>query len=88
MFDFTFIYPKLIYILFFREGYESKHVWNKIEETKFIKVVVCININDIIKLVFIIETCGNLKVVIDVRELTRNINQKKTFSKPIQIFTL
>ena len=31
----------------------------------------------ILKVVFIDEKCGNLKLVIDRGELTRNINQKK-----------
>ena len=43
----------------------------------------CINIDDIgnledlPRLVFIDEKCGNLKVVSEGEELTRNINQKK-----------
>ena len=53
-------------------------------ETTFLKVVIGIDIDDIgnledfLKLAFIDEKCGNLKVVIDGGELTRNINQKKT----------
>ena len=55
-------------------------------ETKFTKVNVVIgvdiddigNIEGLLKLVFIDEKCGNLKVVIDVGELTRNNNRKKT----------
>ena len=50
----------------------------------FIKVVIGIDIDDIgnllkdlPKLVFIVEKCGNPKVVIDGGQLTRNINQKK-----------
>ena len=53
-------------------------------ETTFLKVVIGIDIDDIgnlenlLKLVFINKKCGDLKVVIDGGELTRNINQKKT----------
>ena len=32
---------------------------------------------DLLKVLFIDEKCGNLKVVIDDEELSRNINQKK-----------
>ena len=53
-------------------------------KTTFMKVVICTDIADIgnlqhlLKLVFIIEKYGNLTVVIDGGELTRNINQKKS----------
>ena len=36
------------------------------------------NGEDLLKVVLVDEKCGNLKVVIDGGELTRNINQKKT----------
>ena len=36
------------------------------------------NWDDLLKVVFIDEKCGNLKIAIDGRVLTRNINQKKT----------
>ena len=35
------------------------------------------NIEDLSRLKFIDEQCGNLKVINDDGELTRNINQKK-----------
>ena len=35
------------------------------------------NVEDLPKLVFINEECGNLQLVNDGGELTRNINQKK-----------
>ena len=35
------------------------------------------NFLDLLRLVFIHEECGNLKVFFDGEELTRNINQKK-----------
>ena len=42
------------------------------------------NLEDLLRVVLINESCGNLKGVIDGGQLTRNINQKKkTFYKPI-----
>ena len=35
------------------------------------------NLEDLLRIVFIHEECGNLKVFIDDAELTRNINKKK-----------
>ena len=55
----------------------------KSRRLRFPKVVIGIdkehigNLKDLLKAVFIDEECGNLKVVIDGGELTRNINQKK-----------
>ena len=34
-------------------------------------------IEDLLRVVFINEECGNLKVFVDGGELTRNINEKK-----------
>ena len=36
-----------------------------------------VNLEDLLRLVLIYETCRNPKVVVDGEELTRNINQKK-----------
>ena len=36
-----------------------------------------VNLEDLLRLVLINEECGNPKVVIDGRELTRNVDQKK-----------
>ena len=33
------------------------------------------NLEDLLRIVFIHEDCGNLKVFVDGRELTRNINK-------------
>ena len=33
------------------------------------------NLEDLLRIVFIHEECGNLKVLVDGRELTRNINK-------------
>ena len=35
------------------------------------------NLEDLLRKVIIHEECGNLKVLVDGRELTRNINKKK-----------
>ena len=35
------------------------------------------NLEDLLRIVFIHEECGNLKVFVDGGELTRNINKKK-----------
>ena len=35
------------------------------------------NLVDLPRLIFINEECGNLQVVVDGREVTRNINRKK-----------
>ena len=35
------------------------------------------NLEDLLRIVFIHEECGNLKVFVDGRELTGNINKKK-----------
>ena len=35
------------------------------------------NLEDLLKIVFIHEECRNLKVFVDSRELTRNINKQK-----------
>ena len=35
------------------------------------------NLEDLLRKVIIHEKCGNLKVLVDGRELTRNINKKK-----------
>ena len=35
------------------------------------------NLEDLLRIAFIHEECGNLKVFVDGRELTRNINEKK-----------
>ena len=45
------------------------------------------NLMDLPRLMFIDEECGNLKVVVNGRLLTRNINRKKgqTFYKPMDV---
>ena len=45
---------------------------------------------DLPGLIFINQQCGNLKVVVDGGELTRNIKRKKkqTFYKPIDVDSL
>ena len=35
------------------------------------------NLEDLLRIVFIYEECGNLKVFVDGGKLTRNINKKK-----------
>ena len=35
------------------------------------------NLEDLLRIVFIREECGNLKGFLDDRELTKNINEKK-----------
>ena len=48
------------------------------------------NLEDLLRVVFIDEECGNLKVVNDGGELTRNIKQKKKsdFLRCLYIYTL
>ena len=45
---------------------------------------------DLLRLMFIDEECGNLKVVVDGGELTRNINGKKKSDvlKPINVYSV
>ena len=48
------------------------------------------NLEDLPRFVFIEEACGNLKVVNDGVELTRNINQKKSgvSQKPVDVHSV
>ena len=63
-------------------------------ETTFITVVIGIdvdgigNLKDLLKLMFINEKCGNLKVVIDGGEPTRNINEMKTSDVLLDLHSL
>ena len=84
MFDFTiFRICNLIYNFLNRAKKANMYEKKNRERLRSQKVVIGIDINDIgnledlLKVVFIDEKCGNLKVVIDAGELTRNINQKK-----------
>ena len=55
-----------------------------------IKIDDTANLEDLLRVVFIDEECGNLKVLNDGGELTRNINQKKKsdFLRCLYIYTL
>ena len=82
MFDFTiFTICNLIYNFFNRAKKANRYEKKKSGETTFTKIVIGIDINDIgnledlLKVVFIDEKCGNLNL--NAGELTRNINQKK-----------
>ena len=72
MFDFTFISWNLIYIFFDKAKKTNTHVWNEIVETTFINDIG--NWDDFLKLVLIDEKCGNLRVVIDAEERSRQDN--------------
>ena len=63
--------------IFIEEDNPSEKVVILEEELNNVDINVFGKLEDLPRLVFIDEECGNLKVVNDGGELTRNINQKK-----------
>ena len=72
--------------------FKENHVYIEEEDNPLYKVIMVDekldgigNLVDLPRLMFIDEECGNLKVVVDGGELTRNNNRKK-WSELLQVY--